>query len=81
MTDKIQGPIQVQLEPFLMSNAGTSNMNIYTLNKIYQLKLKTLSNLTTENTIIHSKLRKDVASNLVLEMCKFGKTEIGIHVF
>ena len=62
-----------------MSNASTSNMNIYTLNKIYRLKLKTLSNLTTENTIIQSKLKKHLRPNLVLKMCKFCKIKIDIY--
>ena len=48
---------------------------------MYQLKLKTLSNLTTENAIIHSNLRKYVKPNLVLQMCNFGKTKTSIHVF
>ena len=39
-----------------ISIKSTNNMNIYTFNQIFQLKLKTLSNLTTENIIIHSRL-------------------------
>ena len=48
---------------------------------IYQLKLKTLPNLTTEDTVIHHKLRKYVMSNQPLKMFKFVKTKIGLPFF